>query len=1585
MARQLIEYIIQTSLESELDTLIPDLEAWNIQIVYRYSNLTSPTICVLMTGLTAKWFENDPRITSIEKSMDFHMGTKQEESPTHLDRIDQRNLPPSGIFTYSLDGTGVIAYVIDSGCRFGHTEFNGRVSSVDKVGFPGVSFDPFFDSLELIDPNDIRFGDAQRRLTQPRGIDELGHGTHVTGILGGEIFGVAKNVTVKTARVFGQEGTTSTGVIIAGIDAVLADFAASGADSAVCNMSFGGPTSTLPNPNSLELAILDMISAGITCVVAAGNSKLDANDFSPARMPEVITVGAVDRTDSIAVFSNFGDPESIVEPSFEFQDFQGSNTGSAVDIFAPGTQVLSAWHTSIDSINSLSGTSMAAPSVAGVAALILENSPLATPATVASDIDSNSTAGVLDLFGTLPSTPNKLIYSIFVDHEIEWITPPGYSGESHAEGVPWFVEHVAEGFSGNAITYSVIVQPVSSPHVSGLPLGSTLDTNTGTVSSPGATNGANQDVFFEFTLRASDGLVSADRTFLIEIFEFDLPPKWITVPDLGQVEEGEPINIKLTAVSQSGSSSLSYVEIPVGGLPHDWKLDRLTGFVTGTAPLLVNRDLPSGFTVRAIDGATAPADQTFTILIKQRLDFGPSGGEPEWITPAGNIGTAIPGDPFFFAFDVSDNDNTPQPLKFVLEFESTDGSQFGPSGSLPTGLSMNDNGEISGLYTGGTDTVFEFAVYVHDGANIVVRTFNITGQAVPNNSPPQWVTSEGSIGSVDTFEEFTFQLEAIDFDFQPLPLTYSLISGGLPSGINLSSVTGIVTGFAPFVENDTNFIFTVRVSDGQDVDTRTFVLTVNAINFGPEWQTPEGEIAQINEGEDFAFALIATDPNNDDLTYSIVAGALPPIVSLNPTNGVLSGPIHDVDDDTDFTFTVEVSDGQLQEQREFSIKVVDGPLNVNVPPTWLTLEGSLAQAFEGEEYLTTLQAFDSDANRDPISYAIATGALPPGLALNQNTGVISGINNTDTNIVNDTFEFTVFAFDGIDFTPRDFSIEVVDLGDLNQPPEWVTPAGLLGSIDESSPISIALIATDPDGDDLSFSVTAGILPPGLSIDNNTGVISGSPDSVVSNITFNFAVRTEDPGGLFADRTFALEILDTPNVEPVWVTAAGLLGEVEEGLPTLFALVATDTDGPLLLIYSVTSGALPPGLSLNSSTGIIDGTPDAVASDTNSVFEISVTDGLASVPREFSITVLDATIFVGTSSTLSVPILGELRQEWRLWNTDSLIPDVDLFQPVNPDFGRVASVDPTEFKREPKIYIANNLNTGDPNIAFNLFGPHHEDFEVLFSAPALAVVRNLTTGDVIYEVIYMRFIDPQEGSAFTIPDPQFVSKNFSHLRKEILDNIGNSDQLPDWMIAEQVFGDTESVIGYIPAAVMAFVLPGKGADIVENLNEITQTLVEIQSTPTTFDANTTTFDLDTTTFDDFTTTITVINKGNGHQFVGREFKVDRYLFENTDDDVRFLKFASDTPNPIWVTSPGLLGTFPISSPIPVLQLETESPIGLAVTYTKIFGDFPDGIDLNNSTGDLFGTPIAVEEKSFIIRAEDVDGNSSIRRFKINTTP
>lgn len=278
-----------------------------------------------------------------------------------LNRIDQRGIPANaaGTYNYHWIGSQVTAYVVDTGINYSHADFEGRASlAVDLVG------DGFV----------------------PAGGDCYGHGTHVAGTIAGKTYGVAKKVKLKSVRVLDCGGSASYSTVIAGIDWLTAN----AAKPSVVNLSLGGGNDVATN-----LALNNMIESGVTAVVAAGNSNDDACNYSPASTLSAITVG------STGSYENPNAPISDARSSF-------SNYGACLDIFAPGAYIKSAWIGSNTATNTISGTSMAAPHVAGVAALYLAAKPTALPIQVRNALVANATTGKVTDRGA--GSPNRLLY-----------------------------------------------------------------------------------------------------------------------------------------------------------------------------------------------------------------------------------------------------------------------------------------------------------------------------------------------------------------------------------------------------------------------------------------------------------------------------------------------------------------------------------------------------------------------------------------------------------------------------------------------------------------------------------------------------------------------------------------------------------------------------------------------------------------------------------------------------------------------------------------------------------------------------------------------------------------------------------------------------------------------------------------------------------------------------------------------------------------------------------------------------------------------------------------------------------------------
>ncbi|MGW2327826.1 S8 family peptidase [Streptomyces sp. NPDC001700] len=305
------------------------------------------------TGLSeteAKRLAADPSVAKVVQNHRYSIKTTQADPPSWgLDRIDQDDTKGDKKYTYpDSAGEGVTAYVIDTGVRATHKDFDGRVTSG-------------FDAIDNDDDAD----------------DGNGHGTHVAGTIAGTDHGVAKKAKVVGVRVLDDQGSGTTEQVVAGIDWVTKNHKG----PSVANMSLGGTPD-----EALDAAVQKAIDSGVTFGVAAGNESADASGSSPARVEDAITVASSTDADEQSDFSNFG---------------------KVVDIYAPGSDITSDWNTGDDATNTISGTSMATPHVVGAAAVYLSGHQDAKPADVAKALTDGATADKIS--NPSEGTPNKLL------------------------------------------------------------------------------------------------------------------------------------------------------------------------------------------------------------------------------------------------------------------------------------------------------------------------------------------------------------------------------------------------------------------------------------------------------------------------------------------------------------------------------------------------------------------------------------------------------------------------------------------------------------------------------------------------------------------------------------------------------------------------------------------------------------------------------------------------------------------------------------------------------------------------------------------------------------------------------------------------------------------------------------------------------------------------------------------------------------------------------------------------------------------------------------------------------------------------
>lgn len=356
LAPNITEQLGLSSLTTAIQTLLAGIGGGEVLYTYDHALLG---MTVRLTNLQASLLGILPGVISVEPDRMVTTGAVQSNATWGLDRVDQAALPLDSSFQYPDNGgRDVNIYVVDTGVRTTHQEFTGRV-------LPGRNF---------VSSGGFLFGGS----VNPDDFEDCnGHGTHVAGTAAGSTYGVAKQANVVPVRVLNCYGSGSTSAVIAGIDWV----AGNHQKPAVANLSLGGFTST-----ALDTAVANAVDAGVTMVVAAGNDNANACNGSPNRVPEALTVGATTHQDQRSSFSNFG---------------------ACVDLFAPGSDITSAWYQSDTQTASLNGTSMAAPHAAGAAALYLGANPSATPGAVNVALVDDTVTGAISNAGN--QSPNRLL------------------------------------------------------------------------------------------------------------------------------------------------------------------------------------------------------------------------------------------------------------------------------------------------------------------------------------------------------------------------------------------------------------------------------------------------------------------------------------------------------------------------------------------------------------------------------------------------------------------------------------------------------------------------------------------------------------------------------------------------------------------------------------------------------------------------------------------------------------------------------------------------------------------------------------------------------------------------------------------------------------------------------------------------------------------------------------------------------------------------------------------------------------------------------------------------------------------------
>ena len=375
------------------------------------------------------------------------------------------------------------------------------------------------------------------------------------------------------------------------------------------------------------------------------------------------------------------------------------------------------------------------------------------------------------------------------------------------------------------------------------------------------------------------------------------------------------------------------------------------------------------------------------------------------------------------------------------------------------------------------------SVRVNQQSGIATKVDCIDAGGVPN-----WITTAGTLGSI--FGANTVNVYVSATDPEGTSVTYQITSGSLPGGLNFTTANGLIQGLASSVLANTTYNFTIKANDTVSNNTdRSFSYTV--LNRAPVINTAAGSLGTIYSGNAASASISAYDPDGGQLTYSVSSGTLPVNSSLGSANGVITGTPVVVTTNTTYSFTLTSTDeGSLTASNNYTYTVL------NRPPLINTAAGSLGTIVSGNAISTTIDAYDPDGAA--VSFAITSGNLMATANIGSSNGTITASNSLIV-LANTTYTFTVRATDVGEMSVSNTYTYTV----LNRPPLWNTAATLttINGADPYTPITVN--AYDPDGGSVTYSLTSGSVPSGLSFVSANATITGAPDEVFSNTTSTF--------------------------------------------------------------------------------------------------------------------------------------------------------------------------------------------------------------------------------------------------------------------------------------------------------------------------------------------------------------------------------------------------------------------------------------------------------------------------------------------------